>query len=295
MTSEHGAWPELPLEAWRDTCDTLHRYVQIVGKVRLALAPPEPEWAHVALYVTSRGLWTGPIPYKDRSFSVTFDFIDHVVRIDVSDGQQRSLPLVPRTVADFYREFMQLLAQLDIDVHIWDVPVELPDTLAFDQDVEHRSYDPEYAHRFFQVLVHVDAAMKEHRAPFRMRHTQVQFFFGSFDLAYARYSGRPAKPPSNDVIMRRAMDAQEICTGFWPGDHRFPEPGFWAYAYPKPDGIENAAIEPAQAGWDPNLGEFLLRYSDVRAAADPHAALRAFFSSTFDVLSRAADWPSEPG
>jgi hypothetical protein len=184
-----------------------------------------------------------------------------------------------------------MLAELEIDVHIWDVPVELPDTLAFDQDVEHRSYDPEYARRYFQVLLQIDAAMKEHRAPFRMRHTPVQFFFGSFDLAYARYSGRPAKPPSDQIIMRLAMDAQEICTGFWPGDDRFPEPAFWAYAYPKPDGVENAKIGPAAAAWDPMLGEFVLRYADVRSAADPRAAVREFLTSTYEALAELAQWP----
>ncbi|HEY1429701.1 MAG TPA: DUF5996 family protein [Candidatus Tumulicola sp.] len=294
MNERIAAWPELPLDAWRATCDTLHRYAQIVGKVRLALSPPEPEWAHVAMYVTPRGLWTGPIPYGDRSFSIEFDFVEHRVRVAVSDGSERILPLVPRAVADFYREFMDLLAQLGIDVRIWDVPVELPDKLPFDQDVEHRSYDPEYASRYMQVLRQVDAALKEHRAPFRLRHTQVQFFFGSFDLAYARYSGRPAEPPSNDIIMRLAMDAQEICTGFWPGDDRFPEPAFWCYAYPKPDGIESAKIGPSAAAWDPKLGEFVLRYADVRASADPRAALREFLTSTYDALAKLADWPEEP-
>jgi Family of unknown function (DUF5996) len=284
------AWPELPLEAWRDTCETLHRYVQIVGKVRLALSPPEPQWAHVALYVTPRGLTTGPIPYRDGSFSVEFDLLDHGMRVLMSDGSDRALALIPRTVADFYRETMQLFDGLGIQFHIWDVPAELPDRIPFDQDVEHRSYDPRYVRRFSQVLQQVNAALEEHRAPYLLRHTRVQFFFGSFDLAYARYSGRPAVPPSGDVIMRNAMNAQEICTGFWPGDDRFPEPGFWCYGYPKADGVETARIGPVNAGWNTKLGEFLLRYSDVRAARDPRAELREFLTSTYEVLAELAQW-----
>jgi hypothetical protein len=292
MNERIQAWPELPLEAWRDTCDTLHSYVQIIGKIRLALSPPEPQWAHVALYVTPRGVWTAPIPYGDGSFSVEFDLLDHGMRVRTSDGSDRSIPLVPRAVADFYRETMRLFDDLGIRFHMWGVPVEVPDHIPFDQDVEHRSYDPEYARRFAQVLQQSNAALEEHRAPYRLRHTQVQFFFGSFDLAYARYSGRPAAPPSGDVIMRNAMNAQEICTGFWPGDDRFPEPGFWCYGYPKPEGAEVARIGPAAAGWNAKLGEFLLRYSDVRAARDPRAELREFFSSTYDALAKLAQWPS---
>jgi hypothetical protein len=293
MTGSVEAWPELPLEAWRDTCETLHRYVQVIGKVRLALSPPEPQWAHVALYVTPRGIWTGAIPCGERSFSVEFDLVDHCMRVLVSDGTDRSIPLVPRTVAEFYRETMRLFDELGIDVRIWDVPVELPDKLPFHEDVEHRSYDPAYARRFSQVLLQANSALERHRAPYRLRHTLVQFFFGSFDLAYARYSGRPAEPPSQDVIMRLGMNAQEICTGFWPGDARFPEPAFWSYGYPKPDGIETVSVAPSRACWDPKMGEFILRYADVRAAREPHALLAEFFKSSYDALAQRMQWPPE--
>jgi len=265
-------------------------YAQIVGKIRLALAPAEPEWAHVALYVSPLGLTTGAIPYKGRSFQIDFDFVGHSVDIVVSDGRCHSIPLLPRSVATFYRDLMGALAALDIDVKIWPMPVEVPNPIRFTEDETHASYDPEAARTFASILVAVHAALEEHRAPFRKRHSRVQFFFGSFDLAYARYSGRPATPPDQSVIMRGAMDAEEVCVGFWPGDDRFPEPGFWCYAYPKPAGVEALAVEPAAAFWSEEMGEFMLRYEDVRRSDDPHAALRAFFSSTFTGLATLAKW-----
>ncbi|MDQ2871811.1 MAG: DUF5996 family protein [Candidatus Eremiobacteraeota bacterium] len=284
-------WPELPLAAWRATCDTLHMYAQIVGKIRLALSPAEPEWAHTALYVTSRGLTTGPIPFADRSFQIDFDFVEHRVDIVDSDGASHCISLVPsQSVATFYREIMDALQTMHVNVHLWPMAVEVPNPIRLDTDTTHASYDPQSANRFFHVLVQADAALKAHRAPFRRRHTLVQFFFGSFDLAYARYSGRPATPPSNEVIMRDAMDAEEICVGFWPGDDRFPEPAFWCYAYPKPAGAEALPVLPAAASWNDKLGEFVLRYEDVRTAASPREALREFFSSTYDGLSKLARW-----
>jgi hypothetical protein len=284
------AWPALPLAGWRDTCDTLHMYAQIVGKIRLALSPPEPEWAQVALYVTPRGLTTGPIPFRERSFQIDFDFVDHRLDVVVSDGQTRSIPLIPRSVSAFYRWLMQVLRELKIEVVIWPMPVEVADPIRFDEDVKHAAYDPTYAARFARVLVQADAALKEHRAPFRLRHTQVQFFFGTFDLAYARFSGRPATSPQNDVIMRTAMDAEEICVGFWPGDDRFPEPAFWCYAFPKPAGAEELAVRPSAAFWSETMGEFVIRYDDVRNATSPRDALREFFASTFEGFSRLAKW-----
>lgn len=284
------AWPSLQLTEWRPTCDTLHMYSQIVGKVRLALSPAEPEWQHVALYVTARGLTTSPIPAGERVFQIDFDFIAHNLEIAVSDGQKRSVALVPpRSVADFYREFMSALSALAIDVKISTMPQEVPDPIRFTEDRRH-AYDPEYANRFFRILSQVDAVFKEHRAPFRRRHTLVQFFWGSFDLAYARFSGRPATPPSNDVIMRSAMDAEEICAGFWPGDDRFPEPAFWCYAHPKPPGIEQLVIKPSSASWNSKLGEFIFLYDDMRAQANPHEALLGFLTSTFDGCANLARW-----
>ncbi|HEY1656409.1 MAG TPA: DUF5996 family protein [Candidatus Tumulicola sp.] len=292
MTEFAGAWPPLPLEGWRDTCDTLHMYAQIVGKIRLALSPPEPQWAHVAMYVTPHGLTTGPIPFENRTFQIDFDFVEHRVRVVASDGRENSLELRPRSVAEFYRTLMQMLNDLDISVRIWPMPVEVSNPIRFDRDDAHAAYDPRAARRFAEVLAHVDAAMKEHRAPFRRRHTLVQFFFGSFDLAYARFSGRPATPPSDDVIMANAMDAQEICAGFWPGDDRFPEPTFWCYAFPKPPGSERLAVRPSAAFWSDAMGEFVLRYEDVRSAESPRAALREFLTSTFEGFAELADWPT---
>jgi hypothetical protein len=284
------AWPALPLAQWRDTCDTLHMCAQIVGKIRLALSPAEPEWAHVALYVTPHGLTTGPIPFRERAFQIDFDFVEHRLAVVVSDGQSRSIPLVPRSVSAFYRWLMQALRDLNVEVRVWPMPVEIANPVRFDEDVIHAAYDPAFAHHFHRVLLQADAALKAHRAPFRLRHTLVQFFFGTFDLAYARFSGRPATPPHDDVIMRNAMDAEEICAGFWPGDDRFPEPAFWCYAFPKPPGAENLAVRPRAAFWSQTMGEFVIRYEDVRNSPSPRDALREFFASTFDGFSRLARW-----
>ena len=289
MSSE-GGWPALPLDAWRETCDTLHLYAQIVGKIRLALAPGEPEWAHVTLYVTSRGLTTTPMPFGDRTFEIGFDFVEHALVISLSDGRRLSLPLRPLPVCTFYEQLMEALKSLGIEPRIWPMPVEISEPIRFTDDSVHASYDPIFAHRFWQILVLIDSAFKEHRAPFRRRHTPVQFFWGTFDLAYARFSGRPATPPDQSVIMRNAMDAQEICAGFWPGDQRFPEPALWCYAFPKPPGIEQARIEPAAASWNSALGEFILRYEDVRKARSPRQAVLDFLTSTYRECATLAKW-----
>jgi hypothetical protein len=284
-------WPSLPLGEWKSTCDTVHMYAQIAGKIRLALAPAEPEWAHVPLYVTARGLTTSPMPAGERVFQIDFDFVSHKVDIAVSDGRMRSIALVPQlSVADFYQAVMNALKALAVDVHISTLPSEVSDPIRFPEDRVHASYDPGYVNRFWRILAQVDAVFKEHRAPFRRRHTLVQFFWGTFDLAYARFSGRPATPPSNDVIMRSAMDAEEICAGFWPGDERFPEPAFWSYAYPKPAGVEALAVTPSTTYWDEKLGLFILRYEDVRKVPSPRAAILEFLSSTYDGCSALAKW-----
>jgi hypothetical protein len=288
--SKDTDWPALPLSGWRETCDTLHMCAQIAGKIRLALAPPEPEWAHVPLYVYPRGLTTSAIPFQERAFQIDFDLVGHAIEITVSDGQARSIPLTSRSVSEFYRELMDALHAMQIDVHVWPMPVEVPNPIRFDKDTVHASYDPEAANRFFRILVQVDSAMKEHRAPFRRRHTPVQFFWGSFDLAYARFSGRPATPPHDDIITRLGMDAEEVCAGFWPGDDRFPEPAFWCYAFPKPPGSEKLTIGPSAAFWSDAMGEFVLRYEDVRSAESPENALREFFTSTFEAFSSLAKW-----
>ena len=290
MGRNDAPWPALPLDAWRDTCETLHLYTQIVGKIRLALAPAEPQWAHVPLYVTARGLTTGPMASGAQVLQIDFDFVDHVLRVATSDGPPRTLALRPRSVADFYGDLMSLLEGIGIVVRIWPMPVEIPEPVRFTEDTRHASYDRDAVVRFLQALLRADEALRAHRAPFRGRHTPVQFFWGTFDLAYARFSGRPAVPPSNDLIMRVAMDAEEICAGFWPGDDRFPEAVFWCYAYPKPDDFERAQIASPSAFWSATMREYLLPYEAVRASDDPFALLQAFFQSTYTSAAALAGW-----
>ena len=284
-------WPALPHDAWSATRDTLQRYIQIAGKVRLALAPPEPEFGHVTLFVTARGLTTGPMPVGGRTLQIDFDFIAHRVVLATSDGGIRRIELSARAVADFYTEIMSLLAELRCAVRCSPIPQEVVDLTPFDQDRTHASYDPDSVHRFWQILANVDVVLKRHRAPFRGRHTPVHFFWGSFDLAYDRYSGRPAAPPPGaNMLFRLSMDAELIYAGFWPGDARFPEPAFAAYVYPRPQGIERATIKPSTAFWHTQLGEFILRYDDVRSSAAPEDTISEFFSSTYEVSAALAGW-----
>jgi len=290
MTTTDQSWPSLPLADWQATCDTLHMYTQILGKIRLMRAPAEPQWAHVALYVTARGLTTSPMPYEERTFQMDLDLIAHKLLILVSDGKTRSIDL-GASVAAFYGDVMRALETLRINVPINTKPQEVPDPIPFEKDTVHATYERKSVERFFQILARVDSIMKEHRAPFRGRHTPVHFFWGTFDLAYARFSGRPLTPPPGaNLLMRVGGDAEEINAGFWPGDARFPEPAFFAYAYVKPDGLERAAVQPAQAFWSKELGEFMLRYDDVRAAKSPRDALLTFFRSTFQAGFEAAHW-----
>jgi hypothetical protein len=287
-------WPDIPYEPWKDTKDTLHMYTQVIGKLRLALSPPEPEWAHAALYVTARGLTTGPVPFEDRVFQVDFDLIDHALSIAASDGGTHRSALVPRTVADFYAMVMEALRSLGIDVHISIVPSEVSDPIPFPQDTVHASYDPGSVGRFWRALVQVDKVLRVHRGSFLGRSSPVNFFWGTFDMAYTRYSGRPAEPPpGSGLIFRRSADAEQICAGFWPGDERFPRPAFFSYAYPKPEGLERAEILPAAATWSDEIGEFLLPYHDVRTAASPAQDLLTFFRSAYEAGAALAGWDRE--
>lgn len=284
-------WPEIPYEAWKDTKDTLHMYAQVVGKLRLALSPPEPQWAHVALYVTARGITTGPVPFEDRVFQVDFDLIDHALSIATSDGGTHRIALVPRTVADFYALVMDALASLGVDVAISIVPSEVADPIPFPQDTVHASYDRDSVGRFWRALVQVDKVLRVHRGSFLGRSSQVNFFWGTFDLAYTRYSGRPAEPPpGSGLIYRHSADAEQICAGFWPGDERFPLPAFFSYAYPKPEALEKAAILPRSASWSDEIREFLLPYDDVRTSPVPATDLLAFFQSTYEAGAAQAGW-----
>ena len=277
-----GDWPDLPYAAWRDTRDTLHMYLQIVGKVRLALAPMEPQWGQVPLYVTARGLNTSPIPHENGVFDIDVDLVDHVVSVRTAAGALERVTLEPRSVAEFYALLMAALDRAGVPVRITERPSEVSSPIPFPDDVEHASYDPEPVTRFRRALVTVDAVMKEHRARFLGRVTPVQFFWGTFDLACTRFSGRPADPPPNaDVIMRNSANAEEVCAGFWPGDERFPEPAFFAYTYPRPPGIDARA-----EGWNEEMGLFVLTYEAARTSGDPRRALLEFLESTY----AAAGW-----
>ena len=223
-------WPELPYEAWRDTRHTLHMYLQIVGKLRLALAPMEPQWAQVPLYVMARGLHTSPIPHPKGVFGVDVDFVDHVVSVFTVRGGIERIKLEPRPVAEFYAELMGALERAGVPVEITTTPTEVANRTPYPEDVEHASYEPDWANRFWRVLVAVDTVMKEHRARFRGKVSPVQFYWGSFDLAYTRFSGRLLEPPAGaDVITRYSHDAEQACAGFWPGDDNVREPIFFAY------------------------------------------------------------------
>ena len=289
-TAGFEGWPELPYESWKDTRDTLHMYTQVVGKLRLALAPFEPQWAEVPLYVTARGLTTSPMPLGLRTLEVDFDLIDHRLYLATSDGAVRRISLVPRTVADFYREFLEALDELDARIDFTAAPSEVSDPIPFPDDTVHRSYDPDAVNRFFRVLSQVDVVLKEYRAPFRGRTTPVHFFWGTFDHAVARYSGRDAEPYGDDIIIRRSTDAELMAAGWWPGSDEFPEPAFFSFAYPKPDGLEREQVEPAAAFWSDKVGEFILRYHDARAQRDPRAAILGFLNSTYDAGARLAGW-----
>jgi len=289
--SQASPWPEIPYEAWRETRDTLHMYTQIIGKLRLALSPPEPEWAHVALYVTARGLTTGPVPFEDRVLQVDFDFIDHAVSFAASDGRTSRIALEPRSVAEFYAMVVEALRSLGIGVGISIVPSEVAEPIPFPQDTAHASYDRDSVHRFWQALVRVDTVLRAHRGSFLGRSSPVNFFWGTFDLALARYSGRRAEPPpGSGIIYRRSADAEQICAGFWPGDERVPYPAFFSYTYPRPEGLERAAIMPRSASWSDAIGELLLPYEDVRTAEAPGAVLLIFLQSAYRAGATLSGW-----
>ena len=286
-------WPDIPYEPWRPTRDTLHMYTQVVGKLRLALSPLEPQWANVPLYVTARGLTTSPVPCGSLTFDAEFDLFEHALVLRASDGGHRRVPL-GGAVADFYGSVMAALRGMGIDVSVSELPSEVPDPIPFPEDREHHTYDGAQAQRFWQALSRVDGVMKRHRAGFRGRTSPVHFFWGSFDLANTRYSGRPAEPPPGaDRIMRLSEDAEQVCAGFWPGDARTPYPAFFAYGYPRPPGVEAAEVRPRSARWEEGAGLFLLPYDDVRAAADPAAALLAVLESTYQACASRMGWSAD--
>jgi hypothetical protein len=285
------AWPELPYDAWKDTLDTLHMNLQIVGKVRLALTPFEPQWANVPLYLTARGLTTSPMQQAGVVFEIDVDLIDHQVLIRTVRGEIHRVALTARPVADFYAELMSKLTALGVVAEFIPSPSEVTDPIRFAEDTVHATYEPEWANRFWRVLSQVDLLLKDHHAHFRGRTTPVHFFWGSFDLALTRFSGRPAVPPPGaGVIERMSADAEEICAGFWPGHRRYPRAAFFSYTFPKPDGIEQEVIKPDPAAWSTELGEFALPYDDVRKSASPENAILEFFESTYAVGARRGSW-----
>jgi hypothetical protein len=291
ITDQAEAWPALPLSEWADTYATIHMYSQVVGKVRLALSPRVNHWWEVPLYVSSRGLTTSPIPYQRGIFEIQFDFIDHKLDVITNGGEKRSLPLVPRTVADFYAEFMNMLRSLGIDVKIWPMPAELPNPVRFDQDRIHASYDPVYVHRFWRILVTVDAIFKEFRARFLGKSSPVHFFWGSFDLAVTRFSGRRApERPGADSITREAYSHEVISVGFWPGGGDMKGAAFYAYAAPEPPGFGDRLVLPAKAYYSKQMSEFFLMYDDVRESPSPRDALLDFCQSTYEAGADLGKW-----
>jgi hypothetical protein len=287
-------WPALPYHEWTATRDTLHMYTQVVGKLRLALSPFEPEWGNVPLYVTARGLTTSPVPYGDVAFDAEFDLLGHELVLRVSDGGLERIPLRPRAVADFYSDVMSALERLGVDVIISAVPSEVASPIPFAADREHHSYDPGQVSRFFRVLSRVDQVFKEYRAPFVGRTSLVHFFWGSFDLAVTRFSGRRFEPPPGaGVIERYASDAEQVCAGFWPGNERHQAAAFFSYAAPRPAGIEQAPIRPPAAAWSNEIGEFLLSYDAVREAPDGRRAILDFLDSTYEAGASRLGWSSD--
>jgi len=284
-------WPALPLSSWKDTFATLHMWTQIVGKVRLRLTPIVNHWWNVPLYVTARGLATSRIAYGDRAFELRFDFIRHELVLETSDGQLKALPLKPRSVAEFYQEFMELLRSAGIEVKIWRMPVEIPDPIAFDQDRVHASYNPKAVEKFWRTLLSVDTVFKQFRARFIGKSSPVHFFWGSFDLAVTRFSGRRApERPGADSVTREAYSHEVSSVGFWPGSGNVQDAAFYSYAAPEPPGFKDERIRPDSAFYDRQLGEFLLMYDDVRKAGSPTATLLEFCESTYEAAATRGKW-----
>lgn len=289
-------WPSLPVAAWQDTYATLHLWTQIIGKIRLALAPKLNHWWHSTLYVTPRGLTTFSIPYGTRTFEISFDFLDHHLKIETSDGITQRIALVPRSVADFYQEVMDTLSASGIEVRIWTMPQEVAEPIPFDQDRQHAAYDPESAQRFWRILVQADRVMTAFRSRFIGKVSPVHFFWGSFDLAVTRFSGRSAPehpggvPNMADWVTREAYSHEVSSCGLWLGGGAVEEPVFYSYAYPKPEGFQDYPVQPKEAFYSSQMQEFILPYEAVRQADDPDAVLLVFLQSTYDAAANLGNW-----
>jgi Family of unknown function (DUF5996) len=293
--TQPDVWPSLPFSEWSDTCATLHRWTQVIGKIRLVQMPLINHWWQVPLYVTSRGLTTSPIPFGVRTFQIDFDFIDHRLTITTSDGATEGFALRPQTVADFYDETMQRLKALGLDIRIWTMPVEIPDPVPFEQDRQHSAYDSEYANRFWRLLVQADRVFTAFRARFLGKASPVHFFWGSFDLAVTRFSGRlaplhPGTPNVADRITREAYSHEVSSCGFWPGGAGLEQPIFYSYAYAEPAGFKAMPVRPKSAFYSGDFGEFILPYVEIRQATAPDEALLDFLQSTYEAAANSAHW-----
>jgi Family of unknown function (DUF5996) len=307
--SSPAVWPELPTAAWRETCATLQLFTQVVGKIRLARSPWLNHSWQVTLYVTSRGLSTSPIPDGHRNFEIEFDFIDHALKVSASDGARRQFALAGNSVASFYARALQALHELGIEVRIDEMPNELPDPIKFSDDTQHASYDADAVRRFFQILVNADRVFKQLRTSFLGKASPVHFFWGSFDLAVTRFSGRTAPrhpggvPHLPDDVASEAYSHEVSSAGFWPGGGAIDYPAFYSYAYPEPAGFRTTKVRPEAAFFSEALGEFILPYDAVRTASDPEAALLDFMQSTYEAAADCGKWdraalecaPGRPG
>jgi hypothetical protein len=287
--------PSLPLDSWKDTLATLHMWTQVVGKVRLKLCPLVNHWWNVPFYVTSRGMTTSAMPYQRgtilRTLEVRFDFIAHQLWLETSEGRVISIELKPQSVADFYKKFMAALADFGVAVKIWTTPCEIPELIPFEKDEVHAAYDPEAVHKFWRILTWVDQVLKEFRAGFIGKVSPVHFFWGSFDHAVTRFSGKRApERPGADSITREAYSHEVSSAGFWPGGGDIASPAFYSYAAPEPPGFAERKIRPPAAFYHPQMKEFLLMYDDVRTASDPKTTLMEFLSSTYDAAADLGNW-----
>lgn len=295
-TPSNNQWPSLSFQEWKDTCTTLHMWTQIVGKIRLVQTPWVNHSWHTTLYLTSRGLTTSPIPYGTRTFQIDFDFIDHRLLIPTSDGEVKTMSLAPRSVADFYEELFAQLAELNLKVEIHTTPNEVTTPIPFEKDYEHASYDAEYANRFWRALVQADRVFKHFRARFIGKCSPVHFFWGSFDLAVTRFSGRRAPehpggvPHLPDWVTREAYSHEVSSCGFWPGSEQVPQPVFYSYAYPEPEGFHTATVRLDGAGYNSELREFVLPYDEIRQSASPDKALLEFLQSSYEAVADFGAW-----
>ncbi len=286
-----AAWPSLVWDEWAETANTLHMWTQIVGKTRLALTPLQNHWWNVPLYVTAHGLGTSAMPYNDDVLDIEFDFVAHQLHFRLGSGQGLSVPLRAQSVADFYKEYLGCLASLGVQVKIDPMPCELANPIRFDLDTEHQSYNAEYVQRFWRVLVNAEKVFREWGTGFLGKVSPVHFFWGSFDFAVTRFSGRPAPPRAGaDGIQREAYSHEVISAGFWPGNGGYGAAAFYCYAAPVPEGLAEAKVRPSAAEWDKALGEFIFKYDALRAEASPEKALMEFLESGYGAAADAAKW-----